>query len=288
MAKQKLGGLGKGLDALFADNGGGDDRATVISISEIEPNTGQPRRDFDESALSDLADSIREHGVLQPILVRPLPGGGYQIVAGERRWRASRMAGLSELPAVIRDLSDSETLELALIENLQREDLNPVEMAMGYQTLIDEYGLTQEQISKRVGKSRPAVANTLRLLGLPGEVLEQVKTGDITQGHARALLALEDRESMLTVAKEIVKGNLLVRDIEKMARKAKTAPKKEKAAAEASGWGDSLCMELELALGQELGTGVRVFRNLKGYSIKIDAYSREELERIGALLQKKG
>ena len=166
MATRK-GGLGKGLEALFVENETREIAPSTLKIGEIEPNRNQPRHDFDENALAELADSIREHGVLQPLLVRPLPGGTYQIVAGERRWRASRMAGLTELPVIIRDLDDVATMEVALIENLQRSDLNPMEEAMGYQELMQQHGYTQEQVAKRVGKSRPAVANALRLLALP-------------------------------------------------------------------------------------------------------------------------
>ncbi|MFR2562590.1 MAG: ParB/RepB/Spo0J family partition protein [Anaeromassilibacillus sp.] len=171
MAGKKKGGLGKGLDAIFAENDMEDANATVtLKISEIEPNRAQPRKDFNDEALAELADSIAQHGVLQPLLVRPLLGGGYQIVAGERRWRAARMAGVSEVPVVIREMSDHEVMELALIENLQREDLTPLEEAQGYQSLIDQYGMTQEEISRTVGKSRPAVANALRLLHLPEDL----------------------------------------------------------------------------------------------------------------------
>ena len=171
----KKGGLGKGLDAIFMENATEDSNHIItLKISEIEPNRTQPRKDFSEEAMAELADSISRHGVLQPLLVRPLAGGGYQIVAGERRWRACRMAGVSEVPVVIRDLSDSEVMQLALIENLQREDLSPVEEAMGYQTLIEQYQFTQDEVSKTVGKSRPAITNALRLLSLPEDLLQLV------------------------------------------------------------------------------------------------------------------
>ena len=164
MAKARKGGLGKGLDALFIDNNTGDGGTVTLRVSEIEPNRDQPRRYFDESALAELADSIRQHGVLQPLVVRPLAGGGYQIIAGERRWRACRMAGVSEVPAVVREMTDVEAMEIALIENLQREDLNIMEEAAGYRTLMEEHGMTQDQVASRVGKSRPGVANALRRL----------------------------------------------------------------------------------------------------------------------------
>ena len=186
MAK-KLGGLGKGLNAIFIENDNEENNGPVtIKISEIEPNRSQPRKEFDEEALNELADSIAKHGLLQPLLVRPLTLGGYEIVAGERRYRASRMAGLTEVPVVIRELSEAETMELALIENLQREDLTPLEEAMGYSVLMDEHGFTQEEVARSVGKSRPAVANALRLLKLPESVTEALKEEKISAGHARA------------------------------------------------------------------------------------------------------
>lgn len=177
----------------------------MLKISEIEPNRSQPRRDFDENSLSDLAQSISQHGLLQPLLVRPLPIGGYQIVAGERRYRACRMAGLTEVPVTIRELSDTETMELALIENLQREDLSPIEEALGYKALIDEHGFSQEEVATSVGKSRPAIANSLRILKLPDSVLEYVKQDKISAGHARALLMLDNEEDMLELAELIYK-----------------------------------------------------------------------------------
>lgn len=204
MAVRK-GGLGKGLDALFIDNTT-DNGPVTLRISEIEPNRSQPRKEFDEAALADLADSIREHGVIQPLLVRPLPSGGYQLVAGERRWRASRMAGLSEVPVVIRELSDHETMELALIENLQRQDLNPMEEALGYRSLMDEYQMTQEEVAKVIGKSRPAIANSLRLLALPQPVAEWIQEGKLSAGHGRALLALEDEAAILEAAQTLLKA----------------------------------------------------------------------------------
>lgn len=194
MAKAK-GGLGKGLEALFADNSTDEAAVSTLAVSEIEPNRGQPRKQFDPAALADLADSIRQHGVLQPLVVRPMPDGSYQLVAGERRWRAARMAGLSQVPVVIKELSDSETMALALIENLQREDLNAIEEAMGYRDLMENFGLTQEQVSAKVGKSRPVVTNALRLLGLPEEVRGLLSEGKLSAGHARALLSLGRRSS---------------------------------------------------------------------------------------------
>ena len=202
MAPKKKNGLGKGLDALFIDNSTEDVKSAVkLNINDIEPKRDQPRKTFDEAALSELADSIALHGVIQPLLVRPISDGGYQLIAGERRWRASRLAGLTEVPVVIREMTDSEAMELALIENLQREDLNPIEEAEGYKLLMDTYSLTQEQAAERVGKSRPAVANAMRLLSLPKEVLDLIKEGRISSGLGRTLLGLNDKSMMLKLCK---------------------------------------------------------------------------------------
>ena len=196
-------GLGKGLDALFVDNSTDHANGVVtLRISEIEPNKNQPRKDFDENALAQLADSIAEHGVLQPLLVRPMTNGGYQLVAGERRWRASKMAGLSEVPVVVQEMTDTEAMEIGLIENLQREDLNPIEEALGYRELIDAHQMTQDMVAQRVGKSRPVVANALRLLNLPDGVVKMVRSGALSAGHARALLSIDDPEEQNLMAKK--------------------------------------------------------------------------------------
>ena len=213
----KKGGLGKGLEVLFAENSIEEEGKTVsLPISEIEPNRAQPRKQFDDEALAELSASISQHGVLQPLLVRPVAGGSYQLVAGERRWRASRMAGLTEVPVVIREMSDKEAAELALIENLQREDLNPMEEAMGYRTLMETYGLTQEETAKSVNKSRPAVANALRLLHLPDTIAQMVAGGELSAGHARALLAFATEEEQLDAAAAAVDKSLSVRDLERI------------------------------------------------------------------------
>lgn len=217
-------GLGKGLDALFADNAVESARdakgSTMLRLSEIEPNRGQPRKTFDEEALSQLADSIRQHGVLQPLMVRPNPGmNGYQLVAGERRWRAARMVGLTEVPVVIKELDDLQVMEIGLIENLQREDLNPIEEAEGYRTLMETFHLTQDEVAQKVGKSRSAVANAMRLLNLPDRVSDMVRNGDLSQGHARTLLSLENPDQMLIVAEDIIKKGLSVRNVEKMMKR---------------------------------------------------------------------
>lgn len=273
MAVRK-GGLGKGLDALFIDNTT-DNGAVTLRISEIEPNRGQPRKEFDESALADLADSIREHGVIQPLLVRPLPTGGYQLVAGERRGRASRMAGLGEVPVVIRELSDHEAMELALIENLQRQDLNPMEEALGYRSLMEEYQMTQEEVAKAIGKSRPAIANSLRLLALPQQVVDLIREGKLSAGHGRALLALEEESAILEAAQTAVKKHWTVREIEKMAQsshkktKVSTGPDK-----------DHYYTELELALSQVLGRQVTITSKGKNRTLSIAFFDKEDLSAL--------
>ena len=284
MAKAKLGGLGKGLDALFVDNDTKDSGNMMLRLSSIEPNKDQPRKQFDEDALMELADSIRQHGVIQPLLVRPLDNGMYQLVAGERRWRASRMAGLMEVPVVIRALSDHEAMEIALIENLQRKDLNVIEEALGYQQLMEKYDMTQEKVAERVGKSRPAVANALRLLNLPEQVIDMVKTGEVTAGHARALLKLDDEVEIIDIAKKIQKGRYSVRDVEKITAKKKEEPKEVKEKAEPV-WQNSFYKEMELALATELGRKVKVTVSEKGNgSIELAFLSKEDLADIAARL----
>ena len=276
----KRGGLGKGLDLIFMENETEDaGGAVTLSIGEIEPNRDQPRNDFDEEALAELADSIAQHGILQPLLVRPLPDGGYQLVAGERRWRASRMAGLMEVPVVIREMSDSEMMQISMIENLQRENLNPIEEAMGYKRLSEEYGLTQEEISKSVGKSRPVIANALRLLKLPESVLEMVKNGEISSGHARALLAIEDEQQLIETANAIVKNDLTVRDIEKFAKKTNDYKKQPAAPVHIR---NSFYDEVELALNEHLSRKVKVRNSKDGTSgiLEIEFYSEEDLGEL--------
>ena len=278
MAK-KLGGLGKGLSAIFIENDNEESNGAVsLKISEIEPNRAQPRKDFDESALSELAESIARHGLLQPILVRPLTLGGYEIVAGERRYRAARMAGLTEVPVIIRELSESETMELALIENLQREDLTPLEEALGYEVLINEHGFTQEEVAETVGKSRPAVANALRLLKLPESIAEYLKEDKITAGHARALLTLPTEEIMLQVCEQIIKGNLSVRQTEKLCKKL-TAEKKPPKPAEKV---PNYYKEVELTLSESLGRKISVTKSKgkQGGILQIEFYSDEELTEL--------
>ena len=286
----KKGGLGKGLDALFLDNtaDAGQDSIITVRLSQVEPNSSQPRRQFDEQALQELADSIAEHGVLQPIVVRPLEMGGYQIIAGERRWRACRMAGLTEVPVIVREADDKVTMELALIENLQREDLNVLEEAEGYRALMDLYGLTQEEAAKRLGKSRPVVANTLRILTLPQPVLELLREGKLTAGHARALVGMEEAEAV-EMARLAVEQGLTVRDIEKLARahrkEAKKAPPSS-AEKQESAWGSSYCREAQLALGESLGRRVRISPKGEGGRLEIEFFSKEDLNALADALEK--
>ncbi len=273
-SKNRKSGLGKGLDSLFADNSTAvEEPVTTLRLSEIEPNKEQPRKDFDENALAELADSIRQHGVIQPLLVRPMPDGSYQLVAGERRWRASRMAGLIEVPVVIRELSDEQTMELALIENLQREDLNPIEEALGYRALMDSFQMTQERVASSVGKSRPVVANSLRLLKLPESVIGMVRKSEISSGHARALLALENEQEILNAANRIVTESLTVRDIEKMALK----NKEEENRGDKSFVRDTFFEEVQLALSEKLSRKVKVVHRGQKGSLTIEFLSKEEL-----------
>lgn len=280
---KKQSGLGKGLGALMLENNVDDMVSTsTLPINEIIPNKEQPRKTFDEGALQELADSITVHGVLQPLLVRPLLCGGYQLIAGERRWRASRMAGLKEVPVIIRELSDSEAMEIAIIENLQREDLNPIEEAEGLQALIDKCDYTQEQVAVSVGKSRPAIANALRLLKLPEEVRQMTKEGEISAGHARALLAFDNQAIMYEVAKQIVSDKLTVRDVERLAKRpTKSADKKQNAKHR-----DSFYDEVELSLTDVLGRRVKVYNGRSKGTLEIEFYSLDDLKDIANAIAK--
>ncbi|MEG0570406.1 MAG: ParB/RepB/Spo0J family partition protein [Oscillospiraceae bacterium] len=278
-------GLGKGLDSLFLDNSTKIESsgAELVRITDIEPNRNQPRKDFDENALMQLADSIREHGLIQPILVRPLNQGGYQIIAGERRWRACRMVGITQVPVNIKDFDDVEAMEIALIENLQREDLNVMEEAFGYQELMESYNMTQDEVSKSVGKSRSAVANCLRLLNLPDEVVTMLRDGKLSAGHARALLALESEEKIIEFAQNVVKKQWTVRDTEsavKLANKAITEkPKPIKLR-------DSFFDEIELSLKDEIGRVVKVKEKKEKGILEIEFYDKDDLKEIVKKLSK--
>ncbi len=307
----KKGGLGRGLDSLFGDSAvlqtpapaekpkaekaaekksaakknaeipANAESVVYINLNDIKPNASQPRKVFDEEALSDLADSIREHGVIQPILLRPSKKG-YELVAGERRWRAARLAGLKEIPAIVRDLDEKTNAFYALIENVQREDLNAIEEAEGIKEIIDKYGLTQEETSKVVGKSRPYVSNALRLLSLPQEVKELVNSGSLTQGHARAVAGLAGEALQVEVAQKAAKEGWSVRQIENYtAQKPKKKPAKKKTAVKK----DAETKALEETLSEGLGTRVTVEGSSKRGKIIVEYYSAEELERLAEMMK---
>lgn len=274
MASKK--GLGRGIESLFTENSLEEINVASsekVRLVDIVPNKEQPRKKFNEAALSELADSIKQHGVIQPLLVRPLSGGTYQLVAGERRWRASRIAGLKEVPVVIKELSDEEASVIAMIENLQREDLNAIEEADGIKYLISKYGLTQEEVSEKVGKSRSAVANSLRLLKLPESISEYVRDGIISAGHAKALLPLEDEEKMIMLCNKIIKENLSVRETEK-AVKELTSQKKAKAKKSR----DKFFDEVELSLNEVLKRKIKINNKSKNKgTITIEFFDKEDL-----------
>ncbi len=276
----KKGGLGKGINALIYDNSvdsaGGE--SVKLSINEIEPNRDQPRKTFEPESLSELSESIKEHGVLQPLLVRPMPDGSYRLVAGERRYRAARMAGLTEVPVTVRDMTDEEESIFALIENLQREDLNAIEEAEGIKTLIDTFGLTQEEAAKRVGKSRTAVTNTLRLLNLPEDILQLVKDSKISMGHARALLAVEDKTEASKIAQMVVKDGISVREVERLAKRGKKDRKSPEKRVKKR---DKYYDEVEIALSNALSRKVKVFvsSGSKG-TLEIEFFSKQDLEKL--------
>ena len=272
-------GLGKGLGALLGESALSEpstDGAVRLPLQKVEPNPLQPRKTFEPEALDELAASIREHGIIQPLTVRKMPNGFYQIIAGERRWRAARLAGLSEVPAVIIEADDRKAMELALIENLQRADLNPIEEAQGYQQLMQEYGMTQEQAAARVGKSRPAVANAMRLLALPQPVLELVQSGKLSAGHARALLPLKTAGEQQAVAQKVVNLQLSVRQTEAMCKKmskvSRPAPQKPIAV-------DYLA-ECEKALSKHLGRGVKIVPGKRKGRVELEYYGEDDLQRL--------
>jgi len=278
-----IGGLGNGLDSLFNDNTSDIQVKKTLRISEIEPNRNQPRKNFSDEAISALADSIQEHGILQPILVRPLSTGGYQIVAGERRWRAARMLGLDEVPVNIKELSDMETMQIAIIENLQRENLNPVEEAAGYNELIENYGMTQDKVAKMVGRSRSAVANAIRLLALPERVLRMLEKGNLSAGHGRALLGFEDDEELLTaMAVKASDGGLTVRQVEKAAQK--YAASEEEIPEKSNKKIDNYFKEMELSLNETLGRKVKVDYGKNKGALILEFYDKDDLASIAKKL----
>ncbi len=281
----KKGGLGRGIDSLLIDNSieeNNASQAVKLNILDIEPNKEQARKQFDDAALSELADSIAQHGVLQPLLVRPIFGGGYQLIAGERRWRASRLAGLTQVPAIIKELSDEEAAVISLIENLQREDLNPVEEALGFASLIKDFNLTQEEAAKKVGKSRPAVANALRLLKLPEKVLDYVRENKLSAGHARAIAAIDDEKTALLAAEAVIEKGLSVRETERMV-KALTAEKKSKKPSKSR---HTFFDEVELSLNNSLGRKARVVtkEGKECGTLEIAFFDKDDLARIARIL----
>ena len=283
MASNK--GLGKGLGALLGDFSEEPQEKSayqLLPIYRVEPNPGQPRQEFDPEELEALAESIRVHGVIQPLTVRELPSGYYQIIAGERRWRAARQAGLSEVPVVVVEADDRKAMELALIENLQRQDLNPVEEALGYRSLMEDYGLTQEETSGRVGKSRSAVANSLRLLSLAPEVLDMVRSGTLTAGHARAVLSLKNEKKQLEAAKKIVALALSVRQAETLCKNLskEPAPKKEPVFAV------DYVAECEKNLSKHLGRGVKIVNGKRKGRFELEFYGQDDLQKLLEALMK--
>ncbi len=264
----------KGLESIFDDNSFDDEEnISTLKITDIEPNKDQPRKKFDIEALKTLADSIRQNGIIQPLLVRTLADGTYQIVAGERRWRAAKMAGLTEVPVFIRDLSDLEAQQIALIENLQRENLNPIEEANGYKELMDKFDMTQEDVARVVGKGRSSVANALRLLSLPPAVAELVENGDLSAGHAKALMGLKNKNNMVDMAMKAATKEISVREMERMVKNADKPVKEEKPK-------DTFYTEAEICLAQALSTAVRVIPGKKKGTIEIEFYSNEDLTEI--------
>ncbi len=288
MAAKNNKGLGIGLDALFGGNDFDEAESELLHlpISKVEPRLEQPREYFDEDALQELADSIAQYGLIQPITVRKLNTGYYQIIAGERRWRASRLAGLTEVPVRVIEADDRRTAELALVENLQREDLNPIEEAKGYRTLIEEYGLTQEEAAKSVGRSRPAITNAMRLLSLSAPVLEMVEKGELSAGHARALVPISDEKLQWEAANEVKNKNLSVRKTEQLAARLTKEPKAEKPA------NDPLAVDYSAEVSNQLtaalGRRVRLVDGKKTGRIEIEFYGADDREALIALLQKAG
>ncbi len=280
--------LGSGLDALFEDNAVSANDVQTLRMSEIEPNKAQPRKDFDNDAITGLAESIREHGLIQPIIVRPMANGmTYQIVAGERRWRACRIAGLSEIPVIIREMDDFEVSQIAIIENVQRADLNPIEEAMAYKDLITTYNMTQESVAKVIGKSRPYIANMLRILNMPEDVQKMVRAGEITVGHAKALMSITDKNKVSAALEKVLADNLNVRQTEMLAAKLNSEFETEdvEAAAPEEKQLKNFYTEMELSLHEKLGRKIRISagKGDKG-SITLNFYDKEDLVRICDML----
>ena len=278
------GGLGRGYETLFSDNTTEVQNLSTLRVAEIEPNREQPRKSFDDGAIAALADSIREHGMIQPILVRPLENGSYQIVAGERRWRAARMLGLEEVPVTIRAMSDQETMQIALIENLQRENLNPIEEAQGYQELMDQFGMNQETVAARVGRSRSAVANCLRLLTLDEDVRKLVEEGRLSSGHARAVLSIQDESKRLTAAMSMVQSGMSVRQAEAYVKKLNQPAEKKTEMEVPKEFQPDYYAEVERKLEGSLGRRVQIDHKKKKGKITLEYYGDEDLERLANAL----
>lgn len=270
------------MDSIFDDDDAGlfgdvPQTLSTLKIGDIEPNKSQPRKDFNNEALQALADSIIEHGIIQPLTVRPMADGrSYQIVAGERRWRAAKIAGLTEVPVRIMELSDAETAEIALIENLQREDLNPIEEAMGYQQLMDAYSMRQEDVAKRVGKSRSSVANALRIMQLPAEVIALVKDGELSTGHCKAILSVNDQLKQITLGKKTAAEGLSVRETERLARLMNQGEKPETSKPKK----DVFLVEAEISLTERIGKPVAIKKGKDRYSLSIDCKTEDELKEL--------
>ena len=266
--------LGKGFESLFDDNSFDDDEnVSTLKLTDIEPNKDQPRKNFDIEALKTLADSIRLNGIIQPLLVRSLPDGTYQIVAGERRWRAAKMAGLTEVPVFVKELTDQQTQQIALIENLQRENLNPIEEALGYKELIEKYDMTHEEVAKVVGKARASISNALRLLELPEAIRDLVENKDLSSGHAKVLLSVKDNKNVVDLAFRAATKEVSVRELERMVKNLDKPEKEDKPK-------DRFYTEAEISLSAALGTAVRVVPGKKKNVLEIDFFSNEELSEI--------
>lgn len=289
MAAKEKKGLGTGLDVLFGASGLDEENESellILPISKVEPRIDQPREYFDQQALQELSDSIAQYGLIQPITVRKLETGYYQIIAGERRWRASRLAGLKEVPVRVIEADDRRTAELALVENLQREDLNPIEEAKGYKTLIEEFGLTQEEAAKSVGRSRPSITNALRLLSLSPKVLEMVEKNELSAGHARALISISDDKKQLDAAKEVREKGLSVRKTEQLAAKLAKEPEPEKE--EDKKISVDYAAEISDQLSKSLGRKVRLTDGKKTGKIEIEFYGADDRENLIGLLKSLG
>ena len=272
-----IGGLGAGLDFLFSDNANEVQVKKTLRTSEIEPNREQPRKNFNEDAIASLAESIKEHGMLQPILVRPLEYGGYQIVAGERRWRAARMIGLEEVPVNIRELSDTQAMQIAIIENLQRENLNPIEEAKGYNELIEKYGMKHEEVGTMVGKPRSSIANVVRILSLPEPVQKMIENGDLSLGHAKVLLGFEDSKTIISIAEKASNGGMSVRQVENLLKQNKVPRRTLKKT-------DTYFTEMEISLNERLGRKVKVDYSKNKDTLILEFYDKDDLKQIAEKL----